>query len=1023
MLAEVGAEAGREITDTVTRAEFTAAVMKLSGKTDPDCVASFYDVYEYEWFYKYIANAEQCGTASGYDSAFRPNDIITREEAVTMLCRSFGVKPPENILSLVCLDYASVSDYAKGYMRFSIFSGLYRLDKNTLAHPKAKLSAGLAQELITAFYTAPKSDFTRIAFGSGYPRVAENAEMSTISFWVKTNKPSKIYYTAVNADYLGSTLVPSSEAISTYLTDASETEVKVSINAEPETKYNIYFKAVDEKGFVSKLTWITNVLSMPYSEGNGSEESPYLIYNRSQLEQIGFYSSKHFKLAADIELDGEWIPIGSEERYTELFSGSLDGDGHKISGLYINSEQENAGLFSEIYGAEIKNLSVEGDVCAKSNVGIIAGTNNGGTITACSTEGWVKAAGNGAGGICGKNNGVIENSSSSAYTVEAFAYAGGIASVNAGIIKNCLSAVHTVSADMYAGGIAGTNPGGKITGCVAANMCVADIMTSNSGRISTNKQYGITKNNCSYSGMISGSNVYYGSDTKDGTPVSWRELTDISLYKSTLGWDFTDTWTSKGITGCNYMLPCLKALPYPRLERGTTCYAPIKISSAEGFSLIREKPEYHYILTNDIYLSPDRGDNWQVISETPKDSDSGFSGSLDGNGHAIHNMRLHGEGLNSAMFGTISGGIVRNLRLEDIDIYSSEYAAGICIVNHGLIENCTVSGKINAAARNGSLTVGAIVAQNHGSITGCTVSAEISADGNAVTVGGAVGSNEGAIDDVLTSGAVSVTTYSDTPSSIAGGICGSNYLGEISNSFSSADVSVEGYIAYVGGAVGMSEGGLLYKTAASGSVKSDTHLLGQSTAYIGGLAGICLNNTVMNCFSYSPISTRSEIAYSGGIIGYCEGTTLQSTYAAGTINQVSDLSDSGHSSYAGGIVGYSAGGTLSGNAAVNRYILSAGKTGMTAGFAEDSYASEDNFFSDGVYVNSTSSPTGFDGIKLSAAKFKSTDFFLKPLSDGGLLGWSSVKYDGSSGIWTSSPTCDFPILNGVRGQYGLKQGR
>lgn len=67
---------------------------------------------------------------------------------------------------------------------------------------------------------------------------------------------------------------------------------------------------------------------------------------------------KTFYLTNDIQLTGEWEPVYG-------FQGTLDGRGHKISGLYISSMygegEQLAGVFGSAYNAVFKNLAVEID--------------------------------------------------------------------------------------------------------------------------------------------------------------------------------------------------------------------------------------------------------------------------------------------------------------------------------------------------------------------------------------------------------------------------------------------------------------------------------------------------------------------------------------------------------------------------------------------------------------------------------------------------------------------------------------
>lgn len=69
-------------------------------------------------------------------------------------------------------------------------------------------------------------------------------------------------------------------------------------------------------------------------------------------------AGKTYYLTNDIQLTGEWEPIYG-------FQGTLDGRGHKISGLYISSSygdgEQLVGVFASAYNAVFRNLAVEID--------------------------------------------------------------------------------------------------------------------------------------------------------------------------------------------------------------------------------------------------------------------------------------------------------------------------------------------------------------------------------------------------------------------------------------------------------------------------------------------------------------------------------------------------------------------------------------------------------------------------------------------------------------------------------------
>ncbi len=205
--------------------------------------------------------------------------------------------------------------------------------------------------------------------------------------------------------------------------------------------------------------------------GDGKEATPYTIPDKATLEKIREYintdedggKDEYFKLTADIALDGgdtsQWTPIGTE---SNKFQGTFDGDGHKISGLYIDNEDKYQGLFGCIEtSGTVKNLGVEGSVTAGDNSGGIAGQNEG-TIICCYNGAAVTGSDSSyCGGIAGTNKGKIENCYN-AGSIDGSLYIGGIAGLNNGTIENCYNTsviTDHFSSFSFSGAIAGQNGG------------------------------------------------------------------------------------------------------------------------------------------------------------------------------------------------------------------------------------------------------------------------------------------------------------------------------------------------------------------------------------------------------------------------------------------------------------------------------------------------------------------------------------------------------------------------------------
>ena len=130
-----------------------------------------------------------------------------------------------------------------------------------------------------------------------------------------------------------------------------------------------------------------------YSGGNGSEGSPFLIANITDMNNLATnvnggnsYAGTYFKVTNDIS--GVTKIIGHA---STRFMGHFDGDGHTIN-LSINVTNGNVttdgaggGLFGQVSGAEIKNVIVRGTVAYNINqvAGIVGQANDGSRIENC----------------------------------------------------------------------------------------------------------------------------------------------------------------------------------------------------------------------------------------------------------------------------------------------------------------------------------------------------------------------------------------------------------------------------------------------------------------------------------------------------------------------------------------------------------------------------------------------------------------------------------------------------------------
>ena len=601
------------------------------------------------------------------------------------------------------------------------------------------------------------------------------------------------------------------------------------------------------KGFLTQL-------------GDGTEDNPYQIWTVEQLQNVKNHLEAYYIVMADLDLGevNSWTPLGTE---TAPFTGNLNGNGHTIENMTIKNCGSNAGLFGYIEGAKIYDLTLENYNItggAANNVGGLVGCLKAGkasiskvyakgTITLSSTSSCV-------GGLlgyisspcsieqCYSGGEILAKNASDVGGFIGRSYRGGASQTPH--IDNCYSTTN-VEGNKLVGGLIGYMEGGEITYSYAIGKVKG---TSDTGGIVGSK----------YGGGATSS--YWCAETTGqlkgsiGVNLSFTNMSKQATYS---GWDFASIWAIEEDSSTAYLQGMkvpeevyTKVSNYIPYEGDGSSKNPYLITNAEQLDRVRYDLAGYYKIVNDINLS--EYSKWEPIGT----STLRFTGSLDGDGHTISNMKINAEnttnlGENIGLFGYAAGGTIKNLTLENYSITggSGKYVGGLIGTSDGVnISKVYTKGTIKLLSTKetfnhiGGLTGRSILStQIAPNISQCYTEGDIITP-NATAVGGITGTLSG---------------YSTT------------YKHNLSNSYTSVNINAK---SYVGGLIG---------TASSYTNITNSYAVGQvngSDSAIGGLVGSTANPSTCTS-SYWCAETTGQLTSALGINTTITNLSRQASYS------------------------------------------------------------------------------------------------------------------------------------------------
>jgi len=685
--------------------------------------------------------------------------------------------------------------------------------------------------------------------------------------------------------------------------------------------------------------------TLPYNNDGG-----YYTITTSQglKDMLAFlYKGYTFRLGSNIDLSGlpDW--------HLPVFSGTFDGAGHTLSNLMVNQPfNDDIGFIGYLNKGTLANVGLTNvSVTGRDDVGGLVGFNDQGVIGNSYSMGAVNGR-QMVGGLVGYNDGNISNSystgavSGSSYVgglvgdnsggisssystgaVNGSGIVGGLAGYNDSIIRNSYS-TGTVSGNSKVGGLVGYNDtqgtinGAHSTGAVTGTNYVGGLVGYNIGvpNISNVNSYSISN---SYStGNVSGQNYVGGLvgyvdkySSGSGFPggligmINYNAVSNSYStgavsgssnvgglvgydYKGTVSNSFWDVTTSgqttsaggTGLTTADFMklanftsATAANGNVNPGWDFNTTWWM------SEGNTRPFLRSEYSTNITNAHQLqlmALNLGASYTLANNIDMSELTRASGMWNtSTGFVpIGNSSTAFTGAFDGLGHTLTGLYINRPTTDYVGLFG--YTKGSsAIQNVGLID-------VNITGRN---YVGGLVGYNSGSITNAYNTGAVNGSSYA---GGLVGRNYlGSISNSYSTGNVRGT------GNYVGGLVGYNYSGTISNSYSAGTVTGKGggIISAVGGLVGYNHYGTISNSYSTGNVTGNAYSYVAATHYVGGLVGYNYYGTISNSYSTGNVTGYS---YVGGLVGSNSGT-ISNSYSTGDV--------SGGSDYIGGLVGSNSG--------------------------------------------------------------------------------------------------------------------
>ena len=618
-------------------------------------------------------------------------------------------------------------------------------------------------------------------------------------------------------------------------------------------------------------------------------------------------------LAADIELDyieGEanWTPVGT---YDHPYDGTIDGAGHYISDMSIDSKDGPAGFIGAWDGED-------GAIAAQNltfrNVHIVSSNNYGtGTVIGyghkkyiiknCHVKGG-SVSGIGGGPCGGLFGGGFETG-----------FGEGAGGGFGGTAIGCTNSASVITSTItyYVGGIGGfgnaidcTNTG-TVTG---SGYYIGGILGGSNGQVTGNKNQGKVTGGVYAGGIVGGiEDGKLENNSNNGDVFGTEEGKLGGIF----GWLDESTDQSGNIYQCIVKVIVVDQDFTVKVEPEVTTYT---VYTAEGLEIWRaaahqnavdkKKDKVNLLLAADIELPvvEEGSSNWTPLGTTS----APYNGVVDGAGYTISNLTIAG-GSNIGFIGVASykETVVSNLNLANVNISGAKNVGAVIgqVTNDGKVDKCHVlSGKVTASGNN----VGGILgySEYYGGVSNSSNAAEVS---GASYVGGIAGHayatrsiNRGAVTGTgsYVAGVYGTYSYGNTTENQNFGditgvdkVAGITGNGTSSYSYNEGNITGRDYVAGITSGNSSSFLGNLGACTNKGAIKGRAYVAGIISSNSNSLAD-CVNEGVIEGEQYvagiaSSLTSRngnsntvlarnenkgnvSGVGYVSGIVSIISGT-------------------------------------------------------------------------------------------------------------------------------------------------------